>query len=58
MGNGRFLVLEGIDGCGKTTQLEALRQWLPGSGLMPEAAANALLKNQEDPGDGQLILIS
>ncbi|MFN9692901.1 MAG: dTMP kinase [Synechococcaceae cyanobacterium] len=39
MGNGRFLVLEGIDGCGKTTQLEALRQWLPGSGLMPEAAA-------------------
>ena len=39
MGNGRFLVLEGIDGCGKTTQLEALRQWLPDSGLMPEAAA-------------------
>ncbi|MFZ0409322.1 MAG: dTMP kinase [Cyanobium sp.] len=32
---GRFLVLEGIDGCGKTTQLDALRQWLPGSGLMP-----------------------
>ena len=39
MKKGRFLVLEGIDGCGKTTQLEALRQWLPGSGLMPEAAA-------------------
>jgi len=32
---GRFIVLEGIDGCGKTTQLEALRQWLPGSGLLP-----------------------
>ncbi|MEO1003820.1 MAG: dTMP kinase [Cyanobacteria bacterium J06638_7] len=32
---GRFLVLEGIDGCGKTTQLENLRRWLPGSGLMP-----------------------
>jgi dTMP kinase len=31
---GRFIVLEGIDGCGKTTQLEALRQWLPSSGLM------------------------
>jgi dTMP kinase len=35
---GRFIVLEGIDGCGKTTQLEALRQWLPGSGLLPPGA--------------------
>jgi dTMP kinase len=35
---GRFVVLEGIDGCGKTTQLEALRHWLPGSGLMPDSA--------------------
>jgi dTMP kinase len=35
---GRFIVLEGIDGCGKTTQLEALRQWLPSSGLMPTSA--------------------
>jgi dTMP kinase len=32
---GRFVVLEGIDGCGKTTQIEALRAWLPVSGLMP-----------------------
>ena len=32
---GRFLVLEGIDGSGKTSQLEALRRWLPDSGLMP-----------------------
>ncbi len=35
---GRFLVLEGIDGCGKTTQLEALAAWLPASGLMPDGA--------------------
>jgi dTMP kinase len=35
---GRFIVLEGIDGCGKTTQLEALRQWMPTSGLMPTSA--------------------
>ena len=35
---GSFLVLEGIDGCGKTTQLQALAQWLPGSGLMPAGA--------------------
>ena len=32
---GRFLVFEGIDGSGKTTQLEAMATWLPGSGLMP-----------------------
>ncbi len=35
---GRFLVLEGIDGCGKTTQIDALAQWLPRSGLMPPGA--------------------
>jgi dTMP kinase len=35
---GRFVVLEGIDGCGKTTQLEALRTWLPSSGLLAPGA--------------------
>ncbi len=35
---GRFLVLEGIDGCGKTTQLEALASWLRASGLLPPGA--------------------
>ncbi|MEB3332191.1 MAG: dTMP kinase [Synechococcaceae cyanobacterium] len=35
---GRFLVLEGIDGCGKTTQIERLSRWLPGSGLMAQGA--------------------
>ncbi|CAK6689701.1 dTMP kinase [Synechococcus sp. CCY9201] len=48
MERGRFLVFEGIDGCGKTTQLEALRQWLPGSGLMPTAAR--LLTTREPGG--------
>nr|AUG32295.1 thymidylate kinase [Paulinella longichromatophora] len=33
---GRFLVIEGIDGCGKTTQIEELYEWLPVSGLMPK----------------------
>ena len=36
--SGRLLVLEGIDGCGKTTQLRHLANWLPRSGLMPEGA--------------------
>ena len=37
--NGRFIVLEGIDGCGKTTQIQDLVEWLPNSGLMPKGAA-------------------
>jgi dTMP kinase len=44
---GRFIVLEGIDGCGKTTQLEALRQWLPSSGLL---APGARLVVSREPG--------
>ena len=38
MTTGTFIVLEGIDGCGKTTQLQALHRWLPISGLMPPGA--------------------
>ena len=38
MTKGAFIVLEGIDGCGKTTQLQALREWLPFSGLLPPSA--------------------
>ena len=45
---GRFVVLEGIDGCGKTTQLEHLVQWLPSSGLMP--AGSALIQTREPGG--------
>ena len=44
---GRFLVLEGIDGCGKTTQLRQLADWLPGSGLMPDGAT---LHRTREPG--------
>ncbi len=45
---GRFLVLEGIDGCGKTTQIEALRAWLPLSGLM--APGSRLVVTREPGG--------
>ncbi|MCP9849892.1 dTMP kinase [Cyanobium sp. Morenito 9A2] len=47
-GRGRFLVLEGIDGCGKTTQLEALSRWLPDSGLL--APGTSLLVTREPGG--------
>ena len=33
---GHFIVFEGIDGCGKTTQITELTNWLPKSGLMPK----------------------
>ena len=44
---GRFVVLEGIDGCGKSTQIEALRSWLPTSGLL---ATGAELLVTREPG--------
>ena len=31
---GKFIVIEGIDGCGKTTQINEISKWLPSSGLI------------------------
>lgn len=45
---GRLLVLEGVDGCGKTTQIEVLQRWLPQSGLLPPSAR--LLTTREPGG--------
>ena len=45
---GRLLVLEGIDGCGKTTQMAHLAAWLPVSGLMPSTAR--LIQTREPGG--------
>ena len=44
---GRFLVVEGIDGSGKSSQVERLRHWLPRCGLMP---AGAKLVVTREPG--------
>lgn len=35
---GKFIAFEGIDGCGKTTQLATIADWLLSSGLLPEGA--------------------
>ena len=44
---GKFIVLEGIDGCGKTTQINELSKWLPKSGLIN---GNATLIKTREPG--------
>ncbi len=48
---GRFIVFEGIDGCGKTTQINELTTWLPSSGLMPEGT---MLHITREPGGTEL----
>jgi len=48
---GKFIVIEGIDGCGKTTQIDELTQWLPKSGLI---AKNSKLITTREPG-GSLL---
>ena len=48
---GKFIVIEGIDGCGKTTQIDEISKWLPNSGLMSE---NSKLVKTREPG-GSLL---
>ena len=48
---GKFIVLEGIDGCGKTTQINELYKWLPKSGLINK---NRTLIKTREPG-GSLL---
>ena len=48
---GKFIVIEGIDGCGKTTQIEEISRWLPKSGLMKK---NSKLVKTREPG-GSLL---
>ena len=48
---GKFIVIEGIDGCGKTTQIEEISKWLPTSGLM---RGNSKLIKTREPG-GSLL---
>ena len=44
---GKFIVFEGIDGCGKTTQIKAICNWLPKSNLVSN---NSLIVKTREPG--------
>ena len=48
---GRLIVLEGIDGCGKSTQIRRLAEWLPKSDLFPKKAS---LRITREPGGSKL----
>ena len=48
-------MLEGIDGCGKTTQLHQLAAWLPQSGLMPPGAELVLTREPGGTPLGQAL---
>ena len=48
---GKFIVFEGIDGCGKTTQIEEISRWMPTSGLL--RGDSKLVKTRE-PGGSSL----
>ena len=52
---GRLIVLDGIDGCGKSTQLQRLADWLPGSGLMPVGAGLILTREPGGTALGQAV---
>ena len=48
---GKFIVIEGIDGSGKTTQIEELSKWLPNSGLLKKDSKLIITR---EPGGSQL----
>ena len=48
---GKFIVIEGIDGCGKTTQIDEISKWLKNSVLME---GNSKLITTREPG-GSLL---
>ena len=48
---GKFIVFEGIDGCGKTTQINEIFKWLPKSNLI---SSNSSIVKTREPG-GSLL---
>jgi dTMP kinase len=52
---GKFIVFEGGDGCGKTTQLRLLYDWLNQSGRLPPHQAVIMTKEPGGTGLGQAL---
>jgi len=48
---GKFIVFEGIDGCGKTTQINEIFKWLPESSLI---SSNSSIIKTREPGGSAL----
>ena len=48
---GKFIVFEGIDGCGKTTQINEIFKWLPVSSLI---SSNSSIIKTREPGGSAL----
>ena len=55
MTQGRLIVLDGLDGCGKSTQLSRLADWLPGSGVLPASARILCTREPGGTGFGQTL---
>lgn len=51
---GRFIVFEGVEGCGKTTQLQRTQQWLQASGWLDLWAKDAPMVITREPGGTEL----
>ncbi|ABB56125.1 dTMP kinase [Synechococcus elongatus] len=55
MNFGNFIVLEGIDGCGKSTQLQRLVNWLPHSSLLQPGQVIVATREPGDTALGQAL---
>ncbi len=52
--SGKFIVFEGVEGCGKTTQLQRTQQWLQTSGWLDRWPRDAPIVVTREPGGTEL----
>ena len=54
--NGRLIVFEGVEGCGKTTQLQRSREWLQSLFVAKSLSSSLVVTRTREPGGTQLGL--
>lgn len=54
--NGRLIVFEGVEGCGKTTQLQRTREWLQSLFVAKSLSDSLIVTRTREPGGTQLGL--